>query len=125
MVWYVAHAIVSVRKKSGKQRNIPVYENAFLIEGGSHEEAMDKAIAIAKENASYGGDNLTLDDAPAFLSFEGIRKLIKISNPIGMKADLAPPTTGTELTYSEFIVRNISQLKRLTAGESIKLTYVD
>ncbi|EOX8516929.1 DUF4288 domain-containing protein [Salmonella enterica] len=125
MTWYVASVIMSIRKKNGKQKNIPVYENFILIEGDTSEEAIKKVRAMAIEEAELSSDGLMLNDKPAYMCFEGIRKLITISNPTDINMDSLPPVSGTELTYSEYLVKNKNQMKNLVQGKAVKLKYID
>ncbi|QBH96366.1 DUF4288 domain-containing protein [Limnobaculum zhutongyuii] len=125
MTWYVASTIMSVRKRKEKQKNIPVYENFLLIEGESEEYAIKKAQEIAEREANISSDGLFLDDKAAYMVFEGIRKLITISNPVSIDSDSMPPINGTELTYSEYLVKNRTQMKNLVQGRPVKLRYVE
>jgi len=123
MTWYVASAIMSI-KTNGKQKNIPIYENFILIEADSPNQALDKAIKISKDETALD-DDLYLNGKPAKMVFEGIRKLIKISNPTDRDLDSTPPTTGTELTYSEYLIKTKNQLKNLVAGKSVNIKYIE
>ncbi|EOX8447020.1 DUF4288 domain-containing protein [Salmonella enterica] len=125
MTWYVASVIMSIRRKDGRQKNIPVYENFILIEEESCEQAISKVKDMAVEEARIASERLTLNDKPAYMFFEGVRKLIKISNPPNIDLDAVPPVSGTELTYSEYLVKNKKQIKKLVQGKSIKLKYID
>lgn len=124
MTWYVASIIMSVKTKQAEQREIPVYENFVLIEGRSQEEALQKAIRIGKKDEEYNSD-MTLDNQPAKMSFEGIRKLINISNPEPLDLDNDRPDTGTELSYSQYLVRSKNQLKKLVDGKQVTIRYVE
>ncbi|XKM13303.1 DUF4288 domain-containing protein [Orbaceae bacterium ac157xtp] len=125
MTWYVASIIMSIKKRSGKQRNIPVYENFILIQSDSAINAMEKAVELGEKSAAIESEGLLLNDKPARMVFEGVRKLITISNPAEMDLDNSPPCTGTELTYSEYVVTTPTQIKRLVKGEPVKLKYID
>lgn len=125
MAWYVASVIMSIRKKSGKQKNIPVYENFILIEGSSGEDALNKVKEMAIEEAEIASDGLMVNDKPAFMYFEGVRKIISISNPTYISEDSTPPMSGTELTYSEYLVKNKSQMKKLVQGKVVNIKYID
>jgi hypothetical protein len=124
MTWFVASAIMSIKKKNGKQKNIPVYENFILIEASNSSHALEKAINISKNEASANCD-LWLDEKPARMVFEGIRKLINISNPMNMDLDSTPPTTGTELTYSQYLIKTKNQLKNLILGKTVNIKYIE
>lgn len=125
MTWYVASVIMSIKKLSGKQKNIPVYENFILVESECEEQAINVVKEQARKEVEINSDGLLLDKQPTKMVFEGIRKLITISNPTSMDLDLSPPCTGTELTYSEYVIRNKRQMKQLVKGKPVKLKYID
>lgn len=122
MTWYVAHAVFSVRLRSGKQKKLLIEENIYLLEAEPGEDAMTKAIAIAKANLVDDATEM-LNDKPAFTHFEGIRKIISISNPVersDLDPCLDPPVTGTELSY-EHLSLSEAQLKRYLRGERVHM----
>ncbi|WP_414164422.1 hypothetical protein ACMGGS_22310 [Superficieibacter sp. BNK-5] len=80
---------------------------------------------MAIEEAEISSDGLVLNDKPAYMFFEGIKKLITISNPTDINMDSLPPVSGTELTYSEYLVKNKNQMKNLVQGKAVKLKYID
>src|SRR5262245_60788107 len=98
MTWYIAHIVMSVRFKDGNQNKYPVWENLVLIEAASEEEAEEKAKVRARR---YEGDthgSLTWEERPATWVFAGIRKVIRCEIPD------VQPTSGMEVSYSEFEV---------------------
>lgn len=122
MTWFGVSVIVSVRLKRGKQSKIPVYENVILVEGRTPKDAAKKAEKLAKAGTKID-DGLTLNNKPAYWSFEGIRKVVTVSNPVHLDLDKDRPVSGTEITYSEFVI-NRSDLKKLVAGKDVKVSYV-
>jgi hypothetical protein len=123
MTWYVASVIMSI-KKNEKQKNIPIYENFILIEALDSSHALENAIIISKNEAAANCD-LLLNGKPARMVFEGIRKLITISNPVDRDLDSSPPVTGTELTYSAYLVKTKNQLKSLISGKAVNIKYIE
>lgn len=61
----------------------------------SEEDAINKATKIAEQEASISSEGLFIDDKDARMVFEGIRKLITISNPVSVDSDSVPPISGT------------------------------
>lgn len=122
--WVVISAIISMRVKHGKQRNIPVYENFYLMELFSGEDINIKAEEFVRSQL-VEDSSLTLNGRPTYFSFEGIRKIISVSNPITEEIVDSRPVHGTELTYSEYVLRNETQIKKLVNGEEVKLRYID
>jgi len=68
---------------------------------------------------------MELDGKPAKMVYEGIRKLINISNPVDIDPDKDRPMTGTELTYSHYLVNNEKQIQQLVDGECVILNYIE
>lgn len=125
MTWYVASVIMSIRLKKGKQSKIPVFENFFLVSGKTREQAAKKAEKIAKLEAEAQSDGLSLNDKPAIMKFDGIRKLVSVANPVPMELDKERPDDGTELSYNEYIVVNKRDLKKLATGKQVELLYLE
>lgn len=122
MTWYCAHVIIGMHKK-GSLSPIEVYENVFLIEANSSQEACEQAELFGQVEADLD-DGITIDDVPAIRVFAGIRKLISISNP-GPSQDKTPPVHGTELTYSEYQVPDMETLMKLGKGETVDVRYFE
>lgn len=123
MTWYVASVIMSIKRVHGAQNGIPVYENFVLIEGNSPDEALQKAILLGKQEEQCN-DDMTLDNEPAKMVFEGIRKIVNISNPEHLSLDQECPVNGTELTYSEYLLDDEIQLKCLVTGKEVSIRYL-
>ncbi|MDK2125313.1 DUF4288 domain-containing protein [Parachitinimonas caeni] len=124
MTWFVASLVMSIRIKSGVQFELPVYENFVLMEGESSDVALKKAIAIGKKEELIN-DDLELDGLPARMCFEGIRKLINVSNPEPLDLDGDQPVSGTELTYSQYLIQGEEALKSLVNGDEVELKYIE
>ncbi len=122
MTWFGVSVIVSIRLKRGKQAKIPVFENIILVEAKTPKEAAKKAAKKAKAEAKID-DGLTLNDKPAYYSFDGIRKVVNVSNPVHLDLDKHRPVSGTEISYSEFVV-SPADIKKLVAGKELKILYV-
>ena len=124
MTWYAASIVMAIRPKSGYlPGGISVHENVVLFEAGSPEAAAGKATQYAK--AEQGAhDDLMVNDEPAEMLFVGIRKLVNISNPHPASLDDDPPRERTEVTYSEFELKDETELKKLVAGQDVTVTYV-
>jgi Domain of unknown function (DUF4288) len=122
MTWYAASAIVVTKLGSGEQDEYPVYENVYLIEASSPDEALQKADAIGRAN-DIDDPSLTLNGLPARDCFVGIRKLITVVNPCSGEPDKERPYHGTEVTYARYTLRSEDDIKKLTQGEPVSLTY--
>lgn len=119
MTWYIAHIVMSVRFKDGKQDKYPVWENLVLFEATSEKEAWEKAELRARR---YEGDtqgSFRWEERPATWVFAGIRKVIRCEIPE------VQPTSGTEVSYSEFEVATEEALQKLVAGDPVEITYVE
>ena len=123
MTWYAAHIVIGMKRRDGKGP-ISVHENALLIEAETREEAGRVASREGEKNAD-SDDGLTIDGEPGDYIFAGVRKIITVSNPGPLDQTEDRPTTGTEITYSEFQVPDEEALRRLGQGESLDIWYVE
>ena len=123
MTWYSAHIILGMQKEQNEESPITVWENIVLIEAASSDEAYSIANKIGQDEAAMD-DGLTIDDMPVTRIFAGIRKIISISNVYPRKQEDSP-ISGTELTYSEYEVKNKAALIQLAQGESLVVKYVE
>jgi hypothetical protein len=124
MSWYAASLIFVFRVQKGKQERFPVWENVYLLESQSAEDAWRKAEEFGRTE-QVDDESLTLDDEPAFLRFSGVRKVVAIQNPFPTTPNADPPSDKTEITYSEFTLNSEEDVKRLVAGECVALVYED
>jgi hypothetical protein len=122
MSWYAANAIFVFKYKSGKQKQFPIWENVYLIEADTDAAARQKAEEVGKANEGED-DTLTVGGHPATLEYRGIRKLITIQNPFPHEPNDAPPTHGTEITYSEFSVGSEEDIDKLVGGCAVSVLY--
>jgi hypothetical protein len=124
MAWYAAHSIISIRPRKPRTGEIVVYENVILLEAFDDEEATTKARNFGQASV-VEDQTLTLNGEPAEQSFVGIRKIIAISNPSPLKQDGDRPVDGTEITYSEFAVKDDKALAKLVKGDGIVVRYIE
>jgi hypothetical protein len=124
MTWYAAHVVESITKSNKKDEYILVYENVVLVEAENDRKALTKAKKYAKA-AIIHDETLTLDNEPAVVEFVGIRKVITISNPPSLKQDKNSPTTGTEISYSEFRIKNQRDLRKFAKGDPVTVEYLE
>lgn len=123
MTWYAAHIIIGMKRRDGKGP-ISVHENVFLIEAETFERASRIASREGAQQADLD-DGLTIDGKPADYIFAGVRKIITISNPDPLDQTEDRPTTGTEITFSEFEVAGEAALRRLAEGKTVDIRYIE
>jgi hypothetical protein len=124
MTWYVASLLFAIRKKSGSQDVVPLFENAQLIQAETRQQAHLEAERSGRLEAE-AEDQLTLNDDPAEMIFLGVRQLRSVYNPYPLDQDKDRPTHGTELTHSYFEVNSLDEAKLLARGKRVNVTYVD
>jgi hypothetical protein len=117
MSWYVANAILYFRFEDGNQDVIPVWENLYLIEAGSPDEALSKATVRAREDEGDDSASLTYNGRKCSRVCVGIRKVTSCVN------EDERPEDGTEVTYNEFQLDSLESLHRLARGEPTMLEY--
>lgn len=119
MKWYAAHAIMYVEFKGGRQTEFPVWENVLLVGARSVGEAMKRARRRAREDTGDARGSMVWDGRPARWRYGGIRKLIECQSPEDR------PQSGTEITYSEFLVKGRDGLRKLTRGDAMSVRYCE
>ena len=124
MAWYAAHSIISIRPTRRSKGKVLVYENVILVEAKTDDEAREKAQKHAQA-AIVEDQTLTIDGDPAISRFEGIRKLISVSNPWPLSQDGERPVDGTEITYSKFLLKDEGALINLTEGKEVLIEYLE
>lgn len=126
--WYAAHVITSIRTKNKKRKWINLYETIFLVKGRTGAEAWKKAEKLGKQEAMGYSAGGTLDDGtPAKIKYEGIRKLMRVMNTYEHDPEInrQRPNDGTDLTHSQFGVRNQDELKKLVRGKQVTVEYYE
>jgi hypothetical protein len=116
MKWYVAHVIMYVKFKDGKQDHYPKWENFHLIRASSPDKAWNKADECGHEAEGDSNNSFRWDNRPATWVYAGTRKLIEcIDNPL---------ISGAEVAYSELRLESARDLKKLLKGSRVNVTYV-
>jgi hypothetical protein len=118
-MWYCAHVIMHLKPYKYTKGDQLVWENMILVEAQSPEMALEKAktIGLEDQDSSHG---TTIDDRPARMIFVGVRKLIECRT-IGDIEN--KPADGTEVTFSEFLVKNEEDVRKLAAGDPVRVLY--
>jgi hypothetical protein len=117
MKWYVAHVIMYVKFKDGRQNHYPIWENFHLIKASTPEKAWKKADECGRMAEGDSQGSFRWDNRPATWVYAGTRKLIECSD--------RTPVSGTEVTYSELRVKSVQALKRLVNGNAVAVIYVE
>ena len=115
MSWYAAHIIIGFLTDGAEQ--VIAWDNVTLIRAATHEEAEILAKQIGHELGAPD-DGLTINGVSGKSVFAGIRKILSIDN---FSAD--DTAHGSEITFSEFVLKNALALEKLAAGEDISLIY--
>ena len=124
MRWYAAHVIIGLAQ-DGRNADDPIlcWENVIILNAKDECEAKEMAIAFGEEEAAID-DQLRIDNIMAKRVFAGVRKIVSISNIDGSQ-DEAPPSHGSEITYSQYIVSSIGDLMQLGSGDEVNIVYTD
>ena len=120
MAWYAAHAVVYFQLTDGPQDEFQAYENVFLVQAPTPDEARDKAGALARRDEGDDRGSLRLGGRPARCVFGSIRKVVAVSHE---RAD-DQLGDGDELTYSEFVLADRAALDKLIGAEDVEVLYV-
>jgi len=119
-VWYSASIIFFFEYKDGKQDDYVVWENTYLLQANSDEEARKKADEYGRQYEGDSNGTLTLEGRPVIQKYGGIRKLMEATNSINIEQNALE---GAEITYSEFVVEDRKTLDDLISGKTVKLFY--
>lgn len=117
MSWYAAHVILYTKFKDGVQDVFPVWENVYLIEAASGDQAIQKATRLGQEAEGDSSGSYRYAGRLAQWVFAGVRKVIECQR------SEQRPESGTEVTYSVFQVSDEETLRRLAAGEEVGVSY--
>ncbi len=122
-LWYAASVVLFFRRKAGRQRSFPVWENVYLIKAGSHDEARQRAEALGRANA--GQDGIELNGKPVELVYGGVRKVVTCAaNPaLPGESTVTKFHDGVEATYSSFVVKSKADLEKLINGKQVEIQY--
>ena len=120
MSWFAAHAIMYFQLTDGPQDNFQVYENVFIVQAGSPDEARTKARDLARREEGDCNGSLRAGDRPARMVFGSIRQVVAVSHE---RAD-GQIGDGDEITYSEFVVADRAGLDKLLAAENVEVLYI-
>lgn len=111
MAWYAAHAVLVVRYRSGEQTSLPIWENIYLINAASDDQAFKDAEDAARSSIE-DDPSFTWDGHPARWEFVGIRKLITCI--VDENGNLF---SGCEATYSQLEFRTAAELEAFMKRE--------
>ena len=119
-MWYACHAFFYFQYKEGEQTEFSGWENIYLIEAESFDQALVKGKTRALEDEGDSDGSLTCNDRPARLTLAAILKVVEC---IDLDLETDKPIHGTELSYSDVTVSNRDEFEKLIAGRSAVLTY--
>jgi len=108
-----------VRFLRGRQSHYPVWENIYLVRARGPAEAQRRAEAIVQKWEAATTDSGTWGGRPAKWVFAGIRKILWVAH-VGPPGVLGP---GDELSFSEFSLKTLAQVRRLASGRAVTLSY--
>jgi hypothetical protein len=101
------------------QTTFPVWENIYLINAASEDEAFKKAEIKGRESAGDNDGSFQWNNHPARWVFLGVRKLTLCQNPDER------PSDGTELTYLQMRVRSRSALTKLVNSDRVAIELIE
>jgi hypothetical protein len=122
MTWYAAHIIMQVQFKEAKQYKFPVWENVFLIEASSDDDALRKAEEIGESLEGDSHGTFLWEDIPSKWVFRGVKKLNVLSNPADIENK---PGDGCEVTYTTLEFSCENDMKKFVNGEVSEARILD
>jgi hypothetical protein len=119
-MWYAAHTILYFEMTDpAEQDGYAVYENLFLIQAETPDQARAKAEVFARRDEGDDRGSLRINGQPGRLGYGGSRKVVSVAHE---RSD-GQLGAGDELTYSEFFVVDRASLDRLISGKDVELLY--
>ena len=120
MSWFAVHQIEYFKYLEGEQDVFPVYENVFLFEAETPNDAIKKAKRFFDE-IDFDDKSLTLNGKPAKSIFAGIRKVVEVTHwkeegVLGSK---------DELTYNVFNVFDEKDIGKILNDEYVSVEYIE
>jgi len=119
-MWYCVHAFLYFAYKDGDQCDYPGWENMYLIEADSVDQARQKGRDRARADEGDSEGTLTYDGRPAKVTLAGLIKIIACED---LDLDTGKPSDGTEVSYTDLLIADKTQLQNLLAGEPAVVTY--
>jgi hypothetical protein len=113
-MWFAAHVIMYFKYKDGNQDSYTVWENVFLVEAASTDEAFEKAARLGRADEGDSQGSLTCDDRPATLTYAGVRKVVRVGYGVDDK-----PVDGEEVTDNVLLVKDAKAFARLVEGKPV------
>jgi hypothetical protein len=128
MTWYAAHLVEYFKVLEGPQTSFLCYERVVLIDAKNEERATAEAERLGRVHAEKEHD-LDLEERghprrPAQGVFAGVRKLVECQHTSPEISSSRPSTrSGTEITYSRFVVDTEEAAQSLAQGEAVTVLY--
>jgi hypothetical protein len=126
MAWYAVSAVLYFKlREVPEQEEFFVWENVYLVNAASFDEARGRGEAIGRAAGNEKDDSLRWNGRPADLTFAGIRKVISCAPNVETTESLPAETIheGVEATYSCFTVHGKAALDELVSGAPVTLVY--
>lgn len=121
-MFFCAHAIFYFKLLDQKQDSFLLHENVYFIEAEDENSASEVAFEIGKQNEDLSEDgHLQINEKGAAYIFAGLRKIIEVE--LTPHQVVVHGLLGLELTYSEFEVDSLEQVRALVRGEMVEILY--
>lgn len=121
--WFCAHVIFYYENFVQKQSTYLVNESIYLLEAGDWKEAEKRAEDLGFENQDLSEDgHLELNEEKVRYRYAGVRKVIEVERQPDNLAFHAT-VSGVEISYSEFEVDTLDEVRALAKGEMVGVLY--
>ncbi len=122
MEWYAAHTLIAFQRDDGVGP-VSVFENIYLVCAENSDSALVKAKLISEfETNNTGVDNI--NGSPAKCIYGGVRKIVTVSNESPPQHETRPGD-GSEISYIEYEVKNLGDLKNILSGAAAVINFID
>jgi hypothetical protein len=121
--WFSIHAIFYYELIDLPQTSYLIHENIYLVEASDWDEAQAIGLEVTKNLQDFNLDgHLELNDQKVRYLLAGIRKIISVETQTEGNEFVAR-SSGIEVSYSEYEVDTLDEVKALANGEMVNVLY--
>lgn len=121
--WFCVHVIFYYENFLQPQGTFLVNESIFLVKADDWESAEKRGKELGLENQDLSEDgHLELNEEKVRYRYAGVRKVIEVERQPDNAAFHAT-VSGIEISYSEFEVDTLDEVRALASGEMVGVLY--
>jgi len=115
-MWYAAHIIMYLRFQDGLQDKHPVWEEIYIIQANSSDDAFREADRIGAFNQSADIGSHTYENRPVRWEYAGVRRMAEC-----IDFEDGPPQSGKEVSYIYYFLEDAESINSMMNKQSVRL----